>query len=106
LDDLRLRSARHPVRRTRHGVDRLEEAIAVIKDCFSDGLVDFKASTTRSRVTTRHLHRSSNAPADPDRWWGPRMLRLAGREADIVGINPNMRAGAFGPTRRKTPSTT
>ena len=25
---------------------------------------------------------------------GPRVLRLAGREADIVGINPNLRAGA------------
>ena len=27
---------------------------------------------------------------------GPKMLRLAGREADIVGINPNLRAGAVG----------
>ena len=26
---------------------------------------------------------------------GPRVLRLAGREADIVGINPNLRAGAI-----------
>jgi len=26
---------------------------------------------------------------------GPRLLRLAGREADIVGINPNLRAGAI-----------
>lgn len=25
---------------------------------------------------------------------GPKVLRLAGREADIVGINPNLRAGA------------
>ena len=28
---------------------------------------------------------------------GPKLLRLAGREADIVGINPNLRAGAVTP---------
>ena len=33
---------------------------------------------------------------------GRRLLRLAGREADIVGINPNLRAGAVTPDAVKT----
>ena len=33
---------------------------------------------------------------------GPRLLRLAGREADIVGINPNLRAGAITSDALKT----
>jgi alkanesulfonate monooxygenase SsuD/methylene tetrahydromethanopterin reductase-like flavin-dependent oxidoreductase (luciferase family) len=32
----------------------------------------------------------------------PRVLRLAGREADVVGINPNLRAGAITPDAVQT----
>ena len=79
-------------------VDRLEEAIAVIKDCFTGGPVDFKGA--HYQITG---YDAAPAPVQQPHppiligGGGPRMLRLAGREADIVGINPNMRAGAFGP---------
>jgi len=76
-------------------VDRLAEAIAVAKGCFSPGPFTFEGE-----------HYSiTNYDAKPDLervppiligGGGRRVLSLAAREADIVGINPNLRAGAIG----------
>jgi probable F420-dependent oxidoreductase len=79
-------------------VDRLEEAIAVVKGCFSGERFDFEGEhyrITAYEATPRPVQRPH--PPMLIGGGGPRMLRLAGREADIVGINPNMRAGAIGP---------
>jgi probable F420-dependent oxidoreductase len=79
-------------------VDRLEEAIAVVKGCFSGERFDFDGEhyrITAYEATPRPVQRPH--PPILIGGGGPRMLRLAGREADIVGINPNMRAGAIGP---------
>jgi probable F420-dependent oxidoreductase len=79
-------------------IDRLEEAITVVKGCFADGPFDFDGE--HYRITGYDA-----APMPVQRphpplligGGGPRVLRLAAREADIVGINPNMRAGAYSP---------
>jgi probable F420-dependent oxidoreductase len=79
-------------------VDRLVEAVEVIKRCFAGGTVDFEGE--HYRITG---HDATPAPVQQPHppiligGGGKRMLQFAGREADIVGINPNMRAGAFGP---------
>jgi probable F420-dependent oxidoreductase len=76
-------------------IERLAEAIDVIKGCFGDGAFDY---------TGRHYqikgYDAMPKPVQQPRppllvgGGGPKVLRLAGREADIVGINPNLRAGA------------
>lgn len=76
-------------------VDRLEEALAVVKGCWGPG--PFSHAGTHYTITD---YDGTPKPARPPRppiligGGGRRVLRLAGREADIVGINPNLRAGA------------
>jgi probable F420-dependent oxidoreductase len=79
-------------------VDRLEEAIAVVKGCFTTEPFDFEGDHYRiSKYVGTPAPVQLPHPPILIGGGGPRMLRFAGREADIVGINPNMRAGAFGP---------
>ncbi|MFA5883960.1 MAG: TIGR03621 family F420-dependent LLM class oxidoreductase [Acidimicrobiia bacterium] len=76
-------------------IERLGEALAVVKGCFADGPFDFAGEhytiagydATPAPVQKPH-------PPIVIGGGGPKLLRLAGREADIVGINPNLRAGA------------
>jgi probable F420-dependent oxidoreductase len=77
-------------------IERLEEALAVVKGCLGSGafshagahytITDYDATPTPTGSIPILVGGG-----------GPRVLRLAGREADIVGINPNMRAGAVTP---------
>ena len=77
-------------------VDRLEEGIAVLKGLLRRGPLRLRrASTTRSPGSTAcpsrsssPIRRSSSAAA------AKRVLSIAAREADIVGINPSIRSGA------------
>jgi probable F420-dependent oxidoreductase len=77
-------------------IERLEEAIRVVKGCWARHDVPFTFHGTHYTIT------DYVASPDPVQGripilvggGGPKVLRLAGREADIVGINPNMRAGA------------
>lgn len=73
-------------------IDRLEEAIAVIKSLWTNDLTDFSG---------KH-YRISGAPGLPKPLQrphpplligagGPRMLALAGRHADVVGLTSNLR---------------
>jgi probable F420-dependent oxidoreductase len=83
-----------------HGVriGRLAEALAVVKGAWSDGPFDFSGQHYS-------IHRYNGLPKPVQRphppiivgGGGPKVLRLAGREADIVGINPILRAGEIGP---------
>lgn len=79
-------------------VDRLEEALAIYKALWAEGTCTFDG---------RHyqLHEAQCTPQPHQRphphiivgGGGKRVLTLAGREADTVGFNPNMRAGYVGP---------
>jgi probable F420-dependent oxidoreductase len=75
-------------------VDRLEEALAVIKGCW--GTDAFSFSGEHYTITDYNGIPKPTQQPPPILVGGgaPRVLRLAGREADIVGINPNLRAGA------------
>ncbi len=84
-------------------IERLDEAISVLEGCFSDGPFDLEGS----HYTIRGLD-SRPKPAQKPRppllvaGGGHRMLALAARRADIVGINPSLHSGAIdehaGPT--------
>ncbi|MGQ0823461.1 MAG: TIGR03621 family F420-dependent LLM class oxidoreductase [Actinomycetota bacterium] len=75
-------------------VDRFEEALRIVKGCFAGQ--EFSYNGEHYRVTQ---YASFPAPAQRPRppilvgGGGKRVLSIAGREADIVGINPNLRAG-------------
>jgi probable F420-dependent oxidoreductase len=78
-------------------IERLEEALAVVKGSWGPGPLDF--SGEHYTITAYDgLPKPTQSPRPPILvgGGGPRLLRLAGREADIVGINPNLRAGAIG----------
>jgi probable F420-dependent oxidoreductase len=75
-------------------IERLEEAVAVVKGCFADGPFDFTG--THYRITGYDAQPPPVQRPHPPLvigGGGPKILRLAGRHADIVGINPNLRAG-------------
>jgi probable F420-dependent oxidoreductase len=79
-------------------LDRLEEHLAVIRACFADGEVD---------VTGEHVHavgfegvpKPVQRPSPPIMIGGgsPRVLGIAGREADIVSLNFDNSSGRIGP---------
>ena len=75
-------------------VDRLEEGLAVIKGCW--GPEPFSFSGEHYTITDYDgiPKPTQQPPPILVGGGGPRVLRLAGREADIIGINPNLRAGA------------
>ena len=78
-------------------LDRFEEALAVLKGMFSEGQVEF--SGRYYQVTALE-----GRPLPVQRPWPPfliggggrRVLGIAAREADIVGINGTLRAGEVG----------
>src|SRR5262245_61661583 len=75
-------------------VDRLEEGLAVLKGLFAPGPFNFEGK--HYRITALDgLPKPVQQPGPPVLigGGGPRVLALAGREADIVGINPAIRSG-------------
>ncbi len=78
-------------------IDRLGEALAVVKGAWADGPSDF-AGDHYSITAYDGLPKPLQQPRPPILvgGGGPKLLRLAGREADIVGINPILRAGEIG----------
>jgi probable F420-dependent oxidoreductase len=79
-----------------HGtrIERLEEAIAIFKGAW--GPAPFSLNGRHYRITDYDgIPKPVQQPRPPILvgGGGPKVLRLAGREADIVGINPNLRAG-------------
>jgi len=78
-------------------IARLEEAIAVVKGCFAEGPFSFEGE--HYRITDYDaLPAPVQQPHPPllIGGGGRKVLGLAGREADIVGINPNLREGVVG----------
>jgi probable F420-dependent oxidoreductase len=77
-------------------VDRLEEALAIVKRCWAGEKFSFSgAHYTIADYDAIPRPVQQPRPRILVGGGAPRVLRLAGREADIVGINPNLRAGAI-----------
>jgi len=84
-------------------IDRLAETIAIVKGLFGDEPFSFVGKSY-------HVHDLDGVPKPVQRphpplligGGGKRVLRLAGREADIVGINANLAAGRSAPHRSST----
>ena len=79
-------------------IDRMVEGIAVMKGCFGRRRRSTsRASTTRSPTTTGCPSRVQQPhPPILIGGGGQRCSASPAREADIVGINPNLHAGAVG----------
>jgi len=78
-------------------VDRFEEALAVIKGLMADGPFTFEGR--HYRITGHEgLPKPTQRPHPPIviGGGGRRVLGIAGREADIVSINPNLKDGTGG----------
>ena len=79
-------------------VDRFEEGLAIIRQLWRDGRADFEGA--HYKVTGAQGHprpHTSGGPPLVIGGGGKRVLSIAAREADIVGINPNLKAGYVGP---------
>jgi probable F420-dependent oxidoreductase len=77
-------------------IERLAEAVQVVRGVWSDGPFDFDGDYYRIRAYDGQPKPVQSTPPIIVGGGGPRLLRLAGRTADIVGINPNLRAGEIG----------
>jgi probable F420-dependent oxidoreductase len=75
-------------------ISRMEEALAVYKGLFADGAFSY-AGEHYTIAGLDGLPKPVQRPHPPILigGGGPRMLRIAAREADIVGINPSLQAG-------------
>lgn len=77
-------------------IERLTEAVEVLRGLFADGPLSYAGE----HYTIENLEGMPKPVQKPHPPFligggGPRMLRLAGQVADIVGINPNLAAGAI-----------
>lgn len=79
-------------------IDRMVEGLEIIRRCFAPGAFDY-AGTHYTISGYDGLPKPVQQPAPPVLigGGGQRMLAVAARHADIVGINANMRAGVVGP---------
>jgi probable F420-dependent oxidoreductase len=79
-------------------VDRMIEGMAVIKGMFADDPFSYQGEHY-TIDGLNGLPKPLTRPGPPILigGGGKRVLSFAAREADIVGINPNMRSGAVGP---------
>ena len=77
-------------------IDRMIESLQIIRSLFEDGPVTFEGD----HYTIGGLEGLPKPVQSPVPvaigGGGPRMLRLAGRHADIVGVNLNLRSGEIG----------
>ncbi|MEZ5322119.1 MAG: TIGR03621 family F420-dependent LLM class oxidoreductase [Microthrixaceae bacterium] len=75
-------------------VDRLIEAVEVIRRCFTGEPFDFEGEHYTIRGATGHpAPATAGGPPLIVAGGGPRMLRFAGRVASIVGVNPSIHSG-------------
>jgi len=84
-------------------IERLDEAVTVLEGCFGDSPFDFEGDHYRiSGLDSQPKPVQEPRPPILMAGGGHRMLALAARRADIVGINPSLHSGAIdeqaGPT--------
>jgi probable F420-dependent oxidoreductase len=79
-------------------IGRMEESLAVMKELWSTGSCTFDGKYYRIEGATGEP-RPYQRPHPPIviGGGGPRVLGIAAREADIVGVNPSLAAGVVGP---------
>ena len=83
-------------------VDRFEEALQVIKRCFTGETVQHAGrALPHHRLRVVAEARAEARTADPHRRRRQARAVDRGREADIVGINPNLRAGEINASTRR-----
>lgn len=89
-------SAGIPMDRPSTRIERLEEALVIIRALWSDGPVDFTGDHYRLRAL-EGLPKPLQQPHPPIviGGGGPKLLALAGRHADIIGLNPSLPAGVI-----------
>ncbi|HZJ28100.1 MAG TPA: TIGR03621 family F420-dependent LLM class oxidoreductase [Acidimicrobiia bacterium] len=75
-------------------VDRLEEAVTVVKALLAGGVVDLDGEHYMITGHEPYPQPVQEPPPLMIAGGGPRMLRLAAREADIVGLNPARKSNA------------
>jgi probable F420-dependent oxidoreductase len=79
-------------------IDRFEEALAVIKGAFAEGPFSFTGAHYRiTDYDGQPLPVQRPHPPLLVGGGGPRLLSIAARKADIVGINGTLTAGTIGP---------
>jgi probable F420-dependent oxidoreductase len=74
-------------------VDRLEEAVAIVKGLMAPGPFSYEGKHYRVTDLDGLPKPVQSPPPLLIGGGGPRVLALAGREADIVGLNPAVRSG-------------
>jgi probable F420-dependent oxidoreductase len=78
-------------------VDRFEEALHIVKQCFAGEKFTYHGEHYRITDYTAYPKPvQAGGPPLLIGGGGKRVLSIAGREADIVGINPNLKSGALG----------
>jgi probable F420-dependent oxidoreductase len=89
-------SAGIPMDRPGRRIDRLEEALQIITSLWSDGPTTFDGEHYQLQGLDG-LPKPAQRPHPPIviGGGGPRILALAGRHADIVGLNPSLGAGVI-----------
>jgi probable F420-dependent oxidoreductase len=75
-------------------VDRFEEAVAVYKQLFHDGTATFEGEHYTITGAVGEPRPTSGGPTLLIGGGGKRVLSHAAREADIIGVNPNLKSGA------------
>jgi len=79
-------------------VDRFEEAIQVVKGLFADGPFSFEGEHySIDGLDGQPSPATVGGPPLLIGGGGKRVLSIAARHADIVGVNPNLKAGVIGP---------
>jgi len=76
-------------------IDRMEEALTIMKALWRDGTATFAGkhyNVTRAQGLPRPFEGTS--PPIVIGGGGKKVLTIAAREADIIGVNPNLKSGA------------
>ncbi len=78
-------------------IDRMLESLEIIRGLFGEGPVDFQGTHYRIRGLDGRPKPVQSPPPILIGGGGRRMLGIAAREADIVGVTANLRSGEVGP---------